>query len=179
MLDGAKLSNGVGNQGPLQLCCSSSAKHRHESRLRTSRHGCAGENGQRWKDGVPLGIRGLHSFERRVCAAMKSESGSRVCRRNGMDEVFRPRAARRRVSRPSSDSQAGLTPGGSYPRFGSTRGAERGCSPVRSGCDSVGRSSEIKLHLIHVAPTPVFPWLDRLYDRMFGRVEMLRRVLVL
>jgi len=35
-----------------------------------------------------------------------------------------------------------------------------------------------ELYLIDKAPHPVFAGLDRLYDGMFGRVEMFRRMLV-
>src|SRR5438270_1169004 len=41
------------------------------------------------------------------------------------------------------------------------------------------KSRLLKHDLVDVAPAPVFSWLKRLDNRVIGRVEMLRRVLVL
>jgi hypothetical protein len=44
---------------------------------------------------------------------------------------------------------------------------------------SGGHSSEVKFHLIDVAPAPVFAWLVRFDDGVFGGVEVFRGVLIL
>ncbi len=39
-------------------------------------------------------------------------------------------------------------------------------------------STYLEQHLVNVTPTPVFPWLKRLYDWMVGRMKMFSGVLV-
>lgn len=51
------------------------------------------------------------------------------------------------------------------------------CSHSAKG--SGGHSGEFKLHLVDIAPAPVFSWLGRSHDRVLRRVKMFRRVLVL
>src|SRR2546426_8454607 len=41
------------------------------------------------------------------------------------------------------------------------------------------RSSKLKHELVDVTPAPVLPWLERLDNRVVGRVEMLGGVLIL
>jgi hypothetical protein len=41
------------------------------------------------------------------------------------------------------------------------------------------RSSKFEYYLIDVAPTPVLPWLERLDNRVVGRMEMPGGVLIL
>jgi hypothetical protein len=41
------------------------------------------------------------------------------------------------------------------------------------------RSSKLEHYLVYVTPTPVLPWLERLDDRVVGRMEMPGGVLIL
>ena len=57
----------------------------------------------------------------------------------------------------------------------------RACSPPFSfthGNESPDQSSEVQFDFIHIAPTPIFSWLEGFYDRVRGLLKVLRRVLI-